>query len=56
MERNIQRSPAVKAFEEEDFSLSRLGRSFVYSLYPWASLVIVSDPFVVRKLVPLAGS
>ena len=43
-------------FEDEEFSLSRLKRFFVYPLCFWASLVVCSDSFVVRKLVPMARS
>ena len=41
-------------FEDEEFSLSRLKSSFVYTLYSWASWVVCSDSMIIRKLVFLA--
>ena len=41
-------------FENEEFSLNRLKRYFVYSLCSWPTLVVNYDSFVVSKLVPLA--
>ena len=39
---NMEGEKRKVVFDDEDFSLSRLKRSFEYSLCSWASLVVVS--------------